>query len=164
MGECRSEFVDKRLPHPLGAGCKPWKPGDFETPRPWRTAGDGSVLGNPREILIRSQRFSHVAPERRRPICDPPRELVVRAGDIVPKVEAGKIRAPASLPKVVSPIPKFSVYSSVTSPIPTPLAQLLQGASECLATREHGLEQVTVLFDALERLAHPEAARRHVIC
>jgi hypothetical protein len=45
-----------------------------------------------------------------------------------------------------------------------PLGQLLQGTSECLAAREHGLEQVAVLFDPLERLAHPEAARRHVLC
>jgi hypothetical protein len=45
-----------------------------------------------------------------------------------------------------------------------PLGQLLQGTSECLAAREHGLEQVAVLFDPLQRLAHPEAARRHVLC
>jgi hypothetical protein len=45
-----------------------------------------------------------------------------------------------------------------------PLAQLLQGTSERLAAREHRLEQVAVLFDPLERLAHPEAARRHVLC
>ena len=44
-----------------------------------------------------------------------------------------------------------------------PLSQLLQGTTECLAAREHGLEQVAVLFDALERLAHPEAARGHVL-
>ena len=44
-----------------------------------------------------------------------------------------------------------------------PLAHLLQGTSECLAAREHGFEQVTVPFDPLERLAHPEAARRHVL-
>ena len=42
--------------------------------------------------------------------------------------------------------------------------QLRQGTSECLAAREHGLEQVTVPFDPLQRLAHPEAARRHVLC
>jgi hypothetical protein len=47
---------------------------------------------------------------------------------------------------------------------PCPLAQLLQGTSECLAAREHGLEQVAVLIDPLERLAHPETARRHVLC
>jgi hypothetical protein len=43
------------------------------------------------------------------------------------------------------------------------LAQLLQGASECLAAREHGPEQVAVLFDPLERFTHPEAARRYVL-
>ena len=48
--------------------------------------------------------------------------------------------------------------------ISAPLAQLLQGTSECLAACEHGLEQVAVLCDPLERLAHPEAARRHVLC
>ena len=45
-----------------------------------------------------------------------------------------------------------------------PLAQLLQRTSECLAAGEHGPEEVAVLFHALERLAHPEAARRHVLC
>lgn len=44
------------------------------------------------------------------------------------------------------------------------LAQLSHGASECLAAGEHRFEQVTVLFDPLERLAHPEAARRDVFC
>ena len=44
------------------------------------------------------------------------------------------------------------------------LAQLLQGTSERLAAPEHGLEQVAVLFDSLERLAHPEASRCHVLC
>jgi hypothetical protein len=45
-----------------------------------------------------------------------------------------------------------------------PLAPLLQGTSKCLAAREHRPEEVAVLFHALERLAHPEAARRHVLC
>jgi hypothetical protein len=53
---------------------------------------------------------------------------------------------------------------SLGDTISAPLAQLLLGTSECLAAREHGLEQVAVLFDPLERLAHPEAARRHVLC
>ena len=45
-----------------------------------------------------------------------------------------------------------------------PLAQFPPGTSECLAAREHGLEEVAVLFDPLEHLAHAEAARRHVLC
>ena len=44
------------------------------------------------------------------------------------------------------------------------LAQLLEDTCECLAAREYGLEQVAVPFDPFERLAHPEAARRHVLC
>ena len=43
------------------------------------------------------------------------------------------------------------------------LAQRLKGTSECLAAGEHRLEEVAVLLDSLERLAHPEAARRHVL-
>src|SRR5262245_49727871 len=43
------------------------------------------------------------------------------------------------------------------------LGQLLQGACECLAACEHGLEQVAVPVDPCERLAHPEATRRDVL-
>jgi hypothetical protein len=39
------------------------------------------------------QRLAHMAPERRRRIGDLGGELLVRAGDVVPKVEARKIRA-----------------------------------------------------------------------
>src|SRR5262245_57090364 len=42
-------------------------------------------------------------------------------------------------------------------------AQRLQSTSECLAARQHGLEQVAVPVDPFERLAHPEATRRHVL-
>jgi hypothetical protein len=75
---------------------------------------------------------------------------------------------------VIPRAPHATIYSladelsprscSRPSPISAPLAPLLQGTSECLAAREHGLEQVAVLFDPLERLAHPEAARCHVLC
>src|SRR5918993_1647898 len=43
------------------------------------------------------------------------------------------------------------------------LAHLRQGRSERLAAREHGAEQVPVPFDPLERLAHSEPTRRHVL-
>src|SRR6185436_10601416 len=44
------------------------------------------------------------------------------------------------------------------------LAQLPHGTSECLAAREHGLEQVAMQFDPRERLPNPEAAWREVLC
>ena len=109
------------------------------------------------------QHLAHMPPERRRRIFDPLGELLVGATDVLPKVEAGKICAPASS----STSPPLFKTSASAPPQPRrsvpPLAQLFQGTTECLATREHGLEQVTVLFDALERLAHPEAARRHAL-
>ena len=43
------------------------------------------------------QRVAHVPPEGRRRIRDLGGELLVGTGDVLPKVEAGKIRAPASL-------------------------------------------------------------------
>ena len=47
------------------------------------------------------QRLAHMAPKRRRSIRDPCRELLVGTGDVLPKVEAGDIRAPASLRALV---------------------------------------------------------------
>ena len=110
------------------------------------------------------QRIAHMAPERGRCIRDLLSEFPVGAGDVLPEVEAGKISARSLLPS--RPAVSYSEpqrQHSATSPIGAPLAQLFQGTTERLAAREHGLEQVTVLFDALERLAHPEAARRHVL-
>src|ERR671913_1422203 len=43
------------------------------------------------------------------------------------------------------------------------LAHLREGRSERLAAREHGAEQVAVPFDPLERLAHSQPTRRHVL-
>jgi hypothetical protein len=42
------------------------------------------------------QRIAHVLPERRRRVRDLLGELLVSAADVLPKVKAGKIRAPAS--------------------------------------------------------------------
>jgi hypothetical protein len=47
------------------------------------------------------QRLAHMAPKRRRRIRDPCGELLVGTGDVLPKVEAGDIRAPASLRALV---------------------------------------------------------------
>jgi hypothetical protein len=85
-------------------------------------------------------------------------EAAQRLGPSLPPV--CRIRQQAELERVGAHHPGRVGHS----PISGPLAQLLQGTSECLAAREHGLEQVAVLFDPLERLAHPEAARRHVLC
>jgi hypothetical protein len=43
------------------------------------------------------QRIAHMPPERRRRIRDLGGEFLVGAGDILPKVKRGDIRAPASL-------------------------------------------------------------------
>jgi hypothetical protein len=47
------------------------------------------------------QRIAHVSPERRLSASDPFGDLVPAALDGLPKVEAGKLRAPASLPALV---------------------------------------------------------------
>jgi len=71
------------------------------------------------------QRIAHVPPERGRGIRDPRGELVVGAGDVLPKVEARNVRAPAALARAgdasedggeveqrVSPAPIASVVAS----------------------------------------------------
>ena len=55
------------------------------------------------------------------------------------------------------------VHRRVSHPTTPPASAASSRPSECLAAREHGLEQVAVPFDPLERLTHPEAARRQVL-
>jgi hypothetical protein len=109
------------------------------------------------------QRIAHVRPEGRIGIRDLIGELLVGSGDGLPEVEAGDIRAQPPQPRPFVSYSGPQRQHSATSPIGVPLAQLFQGTSECLATGKHGLEQVTALFDPLERLGHPEPTRRHVL-
>src|SRR6187402_28752 len=62
----------------------------------------------------------------------------------------------------------MSVNRKVTVPVGRTsrtrlVASSPQGTRERLTAAEHRLEEVAVLLDALERLAHAEATRRHVL-
>jgi hypothetical protein len=64
------------------------------------------------------QRIAHMAPKGRRRIRDLRGELVVGAGDALPKVEAGKIGAPVFVaPRSFVSIPNVRVSTSATSQI-----------------------------------------------
>jgi hypothetical protein len=58
--------------------------------------GEGLRRGGGELRMLLAQRIAHMAPEGRRRIRDLGGELPVGAGHALPKVEAGKIRAPAS--------------------------------------------------------------------
>jgi hypothetical protein len=53
--------------------------------------------GGGRRGVTLGHRIAHVGPEGRRRIHDPSGELLVGTGDVLPKVKAGKTRAPAAL-------------------------------------------------------------------
>ena len=67
------------------------------------------------------QCLAHMAPERRRRIRDPGDELLVGAGDVLPKVKAGNVRAPA-LPACIGDVTKDA--GVLAQPVPPALERL----------------------------------------